>query len=53
MIKNVVGEILLNKPKELSAVNHKSPGCLESDYDENNLYQVKNMSLYEIKENID
>ena len=38
---------------KISAVNHEAPGFLESDYDENDLYQVENMSLDETKEKIE
>ena len=43
-------EILLNETKKVSAVNHKAPYILENDYDENDLYQMENMSLDETKE---
>ena len=42
----------MTEPKKLSAVNHKAPEILESDYNENNLYQVENMSLDETKEKL-
>ena len=32
IIKNVVDEILLNKPKKVSAVNYESSEVLEIDY---------------------
>ena len=44
IINNVVGEILLNETQKLSAVR-KAPEFLDSDYDENNLYQVEEISL--------
>ena len=44
IINNVVGEILLNETQKLSAVK-EVPEFLDSDYDENNLYQVEKMSL--------
>ena len=49
----MVDEILLNEPKKLSDVNHEAPEVLENDYNKNDLYQVKNMSLDETKEKID
>ena len=49
MINNVVDEILINEPKKVSAANHKAPEFLESDYDENDLYQVENTSLEDTK----
>ena len=36
--------------KKLSAVNHKAPQCLESDYNDKNMCQVENMSLDKTKE---
>ena len=38
--------------KKVSAVNHEAPEFLESDYNDNNLYQVENMSLSETKEKL-
>ena len=38
--------------KKVSAVNHEAPEFLESDYDENDLYQVENTSLDKTKEEI-
>ena len=46
----MVDEILLNETKTVSAVNHEEPEFLENYYDENDLYQVENMSLDETKE---
>ena len=46
-------EILLNETKTLSAVNHKAPTFLENDYNENDLYQVENMSPDETIETSD
>ena len=43
-------EILINEPKKVSAVNHEAPELLEIGYDENNLYQVENMSIEETKD---
>ena len=39
--------------KKVSAVNQEAPAFLESDYDENNMNQVENMSLDETKEKIE
>ena len=36
--------------KKLNAVNHEAPEFLESYYNENDLYQVENMSLDETRE---
>ena len=41
IINNVVGELCMIESKKLSAVNHEAPAFLESDYGENNLYQVE------------
>ena len=38
--------------KKVSAVNHEAPELLESDYDENDLYQVGYTSIDETKEKI-
>ena len=46
-------EILLNEPKTVGAVNHEAPDILESDYDENNLHQVVNMSLDDTEEKVE
>ena len=46
-------EIQMTEPKQLSSVNHEAPEFLESYYDENNLYQLYNMSLVDTKEKID
>ena len=43
----------MTESKKLSAVNHKSPEFLESDYDKNDMYQVENMSLDQTKEKIE
>ena len=53
IINNAVDEILFNETKKVSAVNHEAPDFLEMDYDENDLYQMENMSLDETKEKID
>ena len=39
--------------KKVSDVNHEAPEFLENYYDENNLYQVENISLDETKEKIE
>ena len=52
MINNVVDEIQTTEAK-VSAVNHEALKVLESDYDENDLSQVENMSLDESKEKSD
>ena len=39
-INNVEDDILWNEPKIVSAVNHEAPVFLESDYNENDLYQM-------------
>ena len=49
IINNVVGEIQMIEPKKVSAVNHEAPECLKSDFDENNLCQVENMSIDKTK----
>ena len=51
IINNVVDEILLNETEKVSAAS-KAPECLDSDYDENNIYRVEKMSLEETKENL-
>ena len=50
---NVADELRIVGSKKVSAVNHEAPGFLESEYDEKDLYQVENMSLYETKEIIE
>ena len=45
-------EILLNETKKVSAVNHEAPELLGNNYDENDLYQVENISLDESKEKL-
>ena len=42
-------DILLNETKKVSAMNHEAPEILENYYDENDLYQVENMSLEDTK----
>ena len=39
--------------KKVSTVNHEAPEFLEIDYNENDLYQVENMSIDETKEKIE
>ena len=53
IIDNAMDELRIIESKKLSAVNHEAPGLLESDYDENYLYQVENMSLDETKEKLE
>ena len=48
IVNNVVDEILLNETKKVSAAR-EAPGFLDSDCDENELYQVEKMSLEETK----
>ena len=43
----------MTKYKKVIAMNHEAPECLESDYNENDLYQVENMILDENKERIE
>ena len=45
-------EILLNEPKKVSDVNHEATEFLESDHNENGLYQVENMIIDKAKEKI-
>ena len=52
IIINVVDEIQIIEPKKVSAVHNEAPELLESDYDENELYQVENMSLNGTKEKL-
>ena len=47
IIDNVMDVLCMVEFKKVSAVNHEAPEFLESDYDENDLYQVENMSLDE------
>ena len=46
----MVDELRMIESKKLSAINNEAPEFLESDYAENDLYQVENMSLDETKE---
>ena len=45
-------EILLHETQKVNSVK-EAPEFLESDYDENELYQVENMSLEETKEKLE
>ena len=49
----MVDEIRMVESKKGNAVNHEALEFLESDYDENDLYQVENMSLDDTKEKIE
>ena len=44
----MVDEILLNETQKVSAAR-EAPEILDSDYDENDLYQVEKMCLEETK----
>ena len=44
VVENVENEILLHETQELSA-SKETAEFLESDYDENELYQVENISI--------
>ena len=46
----MVDEILMNETKKISSLNHEALEFSENDYDENDLYQVENLSLDETKE---
>ena len=48
----MVDEIIQHETKRVSAVI-EAPGFLEFDYDDNELYQVKNMSLEDTKEKLE
>ena len=48
----MVDEIQMTEPKKVIAVNHEAPYLLKSYYNENDLYQVVNMSLDETKEKL-
>ena len=52
IINNVVDEIPLNETQKVSAAR-EAPEFLESDCDENNIYQVEKISLEETKEKIE
>ena len=40
----------MNETKKISSLNHEALEFSENDYDENDLYQVENLSLDETKE---
>ena len=44
----MVDEIILHETKKVSAAR-EAPECLESDYDEDELYQVDRVSLEDTK----
>ena len=46
-------EIQMTEPQNVGAVNHEAPWLLESDYDDNDLYQVENTSLDKTKEKME
>ena len=48
----MLGEILLHATQKAS-YEKEAPAFLESDYDENDLYQVERMSLEDTKEKIE
>ena len=51
-MNNVVDETLLNKTKKVSTAMEASE-FQDSDYDENDLYQVEKMSLEETEEKLE
>ena len=51
VINNTVDKILLNETKKVSAANHEAPEFLDSDYDENDMYQVEKWVLKRLKKN--
>ena len=51
IVNKSVGEILLTENQKLSAAR-EAPEFLDSDYDENDVYQVDKMSLEETKEKL-
>ena len=53
IIDNNMDELHTVESKKVSAVNHEAPELLESEYDDNNQYQVENMSLDETKEKME
>ena len=53
IIENMMDELHMVESKKVSVVNHEAPEFLEIDYNENNLYQVENMSLDETEEEIE
>ena len=40
----------MTESKKVSAMNHEAPEFLESDYNDNDLYKVENMSIGDTKE---
>ena len=52
IFNNAVDEILINETQKLSA-EREAQEFLDSDYDDNNLYQVYKMSLEETKQKLD
>ena len=52
IINNVVDEILLNQTKKVSSAR-EAQEFLDSDYDDDYLYQIENMSLKETKEKLE
>ena len=46
----MVDEIRIIESKKVSAINNEAPEFLESEYNENDLDEVENMSLDETKE---
>ena len=51
IVNKSVGEILLTENQKLSAAR-EAPEFLDSDYDENDVYQVDKMSLEDTKEKL-
>ena len=52
IINNVIVDILLNETQKVGAAR-EATDVLDSDYDDNYLYQVDKMSLEETKNNIE
>ena len=52
IINNVVDEIRLNETQKVST-EREAPEFLDSDFDENDLYQDEKMSLKETKEKLE
>ena len=52
IVNNALDEILLTENQKVSAAR-EAPEFLDSDYDENYLYQVDKMSLEDTKEKLD
>ena len=48
----MVDELHMVEFKKVSAVNHEAPEFFDSDYYDNDPYQVENMSLDETKETL-